>query len=437
MGTEIKELKRQYAELNTKVDAAIAAASVDGINLDSAAFADAKKLNAQAGEVKELIDLVEGRKAAQAEWDAPAGVSAANTDAVNGAINRTERKSIAQEFLDSDAYAGMKSSGFEMSSLRGGVKVASSIENFSYKDVFGASAGTVSGIPGLGTAQQLPLVTRQVRPNRVRDLFPQASTTAAVLYGVRQTGFTNNAAPVAQRRAANETGAPTGGNTDVFGRKPKSTISLATVTYPISTIAHLLDVHKNVLDDEPRLRAILDTDMVDGIKLVEDEEILYGDGTGENIRGLCNTTGIQEYTQGQDAHTSDKKSAAIRRAATRALLSYYTPSGVVMHPYDWEDLELETDDTGAYRIALNVTTGAAQRIWRMDVIDSPAIIQGQFLVGGFGTGAKLFDREQVSVTVSTENRDNYERNVVTLRAEERIALEVSRPESFVYGSFSA
>lgn len=436
MSTEIKELNRKLADLNTKVNDALDRVGSGGsIDLTSDAWKDAQALNLEAKNLEEFISVKSGATRRDEHLSAPMGADVANSDAVRAGLSNTQRKSLGQQFIDSSAFAEMKAAGFSMSALRGGITVDSSIENFSSKDVFGASAGTVAGIPGLGSAQQLPLVTRQVRPTRVRDLFPQASTTASVLYGVRQTGFTNNAAPVAQRRAANETGAPTGGNTDVYGRKPKSTITLTTVTYPVATIAHLLDVHKNVLDDEPRLRGILDTDMIDGVKLVEDEEILYGDGVGENIRGLLNTTGIQEYTQQQDGHTTDKKSAAIRRAATRALLSYYTPTGVVMHPYDWEDLELETDDNGSYRIALQVTTGAANRIWKMDVVDSPAILQGSFLLGGFGTGAKLYDREAVKIEISTESRDNFERNVVTLRAEERIALTVDRPESFVLGTF--
>jgi HK97 family phage major capsid protein len=408
---------------------------VDGMNVDlpqekkSAMLA----LDAEVREIENTLRVVTGATERKALLDNPTGEFAAGNDAA-GQAAPTEGKSLADQFLSSDAYMQMKSSNFR--DLSGIFSVNAGLGHFDRKDIFGMSAGTVAGIPGLGRAQQLDFQERLRRPTRVRDLFPAERTNAAVLYGVRQTGFTNNAAPVAQRRAANETGAPTGGPTDVYGRKPKSTITLSTVTYPISTIAHLLDVHKNVLDDEPRLRGILDRDMIDGVKLVEDEEILYGDGVGENIRGVINTTGVQSYVQGSDGNTGDKKSAALRRAATRVMLSYFQPTGIAIHPFDWEDVELETDGNGAYRIAVNVTTGADARLWRMNVVDTPAILQDRFLLGAFGQGARLYDREQVAVTVSTENRDNYERNVVTLRAEERIALEVPRPEAFVYGTFT-
>jgi HK97 family phage major capsid protein len=166
--------------------------------------------------------------------------------------------------------------------------------------------------------------------------------------------------------------------------------------------------------------------------MVEDAQILYGDGVGENLTGLVNTPGIQSYT----GLNTDKRTAQIRRAMTRALLAWFQPSGVVLHPLDWENVELETDENGAYTVATSVATGGEKRVWRLNVVDSPAMNQGKFLLGAFGYGAKLYDREAVTIAVSTENRDMFERNAVTIRGEERIGLVVDRPESFVYGTFT-
>jgi HK97 family phage major capsid protein len=191
-------------------------------------------------------------------------------------------------------------------------------------------------------------------------------------------------------------------------------------------------VHKNTLDDEPRMRGLLDRDMVDGVKMAEDDQLLWGDGVGDNLTGLMNTTGIQEY----DGLAADRQSAQIRRAATRAILAYFQPNGVVMHPFDWENIELETDKNGAYTVAISVAVGGEKRVWRLKVTDSPAMNEGMALIGAFGTGAKLYDREQVNVQISTENRDMFERNAYTLRAEERMGLVVDRPESFVALNFT-
>lgn len=361
-----------------------------------------------------------------ASGPAEAGKEAADTQRARA----HERKSLSDLWLESDAYEEMKASGYrnfgQTASFEGSMHALAE-----RKDVYSAMAGEVS-LPALGSQQDLGLTPRMLRPGRVRDLFPAESTTANLLYGIRETGFTNNAAVVPERRAADGTSPPTGGPTDVYGLKPKSDLTIVPITYPLATIAHIMYVHKQTLADEPRMRGLIDRDMTDGIKMVEDAQILWGDGVGDNLTGIMNTPGIQTYT----GDAADPRTAQLRRAMTRAILAYFVPTGIVMHPLDWEDLELERDETGAYRLAVNVAVGGEQRVWRMRIIDTPAMTEGRYLLGAFGTGAKLYDREQVNIQVSTENRDMFERNAVTLRAEERLGLVVDRPESFVAGTLT-
>lgn len=386
-----------------------------------------------AQSIRDLI-AVEEKAAGIFEYlDAPEGTPAGAVDAAERHLDRgISAKSLSEEWLGSDAYAEMKGLDFRRGAsfaLNRGIPDLSRIAQV--KDVYSAMGGNIS-IPALGTAQNLGLTDRTLRPGRVRDLFPSERTNAAMLYGIRETGFTNNARTVAERMAADGVSPATGGPTDVFGLKPKSDLTIVPVTYPIATIAHIMYVHKQTLADEPRIRGIIDRDMIDGVKMAEDEQILFGDGVGENLTGIMNTDGLQEYT----GLASDRKSAQVRRAATRAILAYFQPTGVVMHPFDWEDIELETDNNGAYTVAVSVAVGGEKRVWRLAVTDSPAMTQGHALVGAFGTGAKLYDREQVNIEVSTENRDLFERNAYTLRAEERLGLVVDRPESFVHLDFT-
>ena len=100
-------------------------------------------------------------------------------------------------------------------------------------------------------------------------------------------------------------------------------------------------------------------------------------------------------------------------------------------------IEVEVDTTGAFRVAVSVAIGAEKRIWRLNVVETTAMSNTKFLIGAFGMGAQLHDRESVSVKVSTENSDNMERGVVTFLGSERLALEVPRPESFVVGTWTA
>lgn len=385
----------------------------------------------EAKQIRETISALEAQDGILAYLDAPDGTPAAGRDAGEARRSMAGTKSLFESWRDSEAFAEMKASGFR--TVGQNFEIERGIPDLSYaaaKDVYSAMGGEVS-IPSIGSAQSLGFSERTLRPGRVRDLFPSERTSAATLYGIRETGYTNRASVVPERTAAD--GSPaTGGPTDVFGLKPKSELTIVPVKYDISTIAHIMYVHKHTLDDEPRMRGILDRDMIDGVKMAEDEQILWGDGVGDNMTGLMNTDGIQQYT----GKASDKRSAQVRRAATRAILAYFQPTGVVMHPFDWEAVELETDNNGAYTVAVSVAVGGEKRVWRLAVTDSPAMRQGDALVGAFGTGAKLYDREQVNIQISTENRDLFERNAYTLRAEERLGLVVDRPESFVHLRFT-
>lgn len=383
----------------------------------------------EAEEIKELLRLEEQRGQVTAFLGAaPGGTPVAAADAAAVARGQMEAKSLAELWFESDQYQDIKAKGYDPTKLTGAFQANRGLRNLQAKDIYSSMAGTIS-IPALGTPQNIGLVPRQLRPGRVRDLFPQDTTTANLLYGIRETGFINNAAVVPERIAANG-GPATGGPTDVFAPKPPSQLNIVPVTYPISTIAHIMYVHRNTLADEPRMQGLIDRDLMDGVKLQEDYQILYGDGIGDNMTGLMNTPGIQVYT----GQTADPRTAQIRRAITRVRLAYFEPTGIVTHPLDWEDLELERDNYGQYRLAVSVAMGAQKTVWRLDIVDTVAIQEGSFLLGAFGLGAKLYDREQVTLAVSTENRDMFERNAVTMRAEERLALTVDRPESFVLGT---
>ncbi|WP_028035875.1 phage major capsid protein [Chelativorans sp. J32] len=67
------------------------------------------------------------------------------------------------------------------------------------------------------------------------------------------------------------------------------------------------------------------------------------------------------------------------------------------------------------------------------MVRTKGIAQGQFMVGGFVGNTILWQRKGIEVRRSTEDRDNFIANKVTILLEERIQLETLRPEGIVYG----
>jgi HK97 family phage major capsid protein len=377
-------------------------------------------------EIKSLVESLESMRDAD-KWasepqDSVAQASAFASQEIQHAVQSMGRKSIGEAFLASAEFKSLLQSG----SANMPAPYKSGSEVYSQKDLYSALP---TGTPGsFGTIQRDAMVIPPMRTKRVRDLFPSRTTTAAIIEYFRMTGFTNNAAAVAERSGS------------AFGAKPQSSFTFVGEQAPVRTLAHWEAAHRNVLADEPQLRSIIDNELMYGLRLQEDAQILNGSGTGENLTGILNTSGVQTYNWSDGVYSatagmSDTKADAIRRAATLSFLAYYEPSGIVLNPNDWEDIELSKDGNGAYVVAVSVAMGGEQKLWRIPVVDTPAIAEGTALIGAFGTGAQIYDRESPSIRISEQHADFFVRNAIVILAEQRLALAVKRPESFVKVSF--
>jgi HK97 family phage major capsid protein len=379
-------------------------------------------------EIKSLIEGLNEVKAVQ-EWASePASDSVAlevqaKTAELGVELTVPQAKTLGEAFIESPefkALAGGKNGANMASPFE-----AKSLHGYGVKDVY---SSLPTGTPGeFGTVQRDPIVDRMKRKSRIRDLFPARSTSAAVIEYFRVSGFTNNAAPVPERSGSD------------FAAKPQSELTFVGEQAPVRTIAHWEAAHRNVLADEPQLRSIIDNELLYGLRLQEDYQILSGSGNGEDLGGILNNTGIQSYSwsSGATLPVPDTKGDAIRRAATLSFLAYYEPTGVVLHPNDWEDIELNKDSNGQYLMAVSMQLGAEARLWRLPVVDTPAIAEGTSLLGSFGVGAQLYDREAANIRISEQHADFFVRNAIVVLAEQRLALAVKRPESFVAVTFDA
>lgn len=250
----------------------------------------------------------------------------------------------------------------------------------------------------------------------IRDLIAPGTTASNTIYWVQQTGFTNNAAAVAENTT-----------------KPYSNIEFAEKITPVRTIAHLFKASKQILDDFSQLQSQVDAEMRFGLKYVEEQEILFGDGTGAHLEGIIpQASAFAAAFQVENQNGIDD----LRLAMLQAQLARFPASGHVLHFIDWAKIELTKDTLGRYILA-NPAALTGPTLWGLPVVATEATaFQGKFLTGAFSAGAQIFDREETNVVISTENADDFEKNMITIRCEERLALAVKRPEAFVYGSFT-
>lgn len=426
--TELKAALNTRLKENDDIASAFKIEDNGGVVVSSEQAASFRKNIDEAKQIKSLMEMeIEAKELADygeridgymaGAEGGPVATRVAADGHPGASRGRYEAKTIGQLFTDSAEFKSFRESGgytmredfrFE-GDLGGGL--------FEQKDVYTTLVSPTTTL-GFGSMQRDPLVPRPMRTQRVRDLFPVTTTTANLIDYFRVTGFTNNASPVAER---------SGG---AFGIKPHSTLTFAPAQAPVRTIAHWEAAHRNVLTDEPQLQAIINNELMYGLRLTEDDQILNGTGTSEDLLGIMNTSGIQLYDI-DDGPATDNKADAIRRSATKVMLAYYEATGVVVHPYDWEDIELAKDGNDRYLFMMNVAVGMQQTLWRMRVVDSPAMEEGTALVGAFGLGAQLYDREQANIRIAEQHADFFVRNAVVILAEQRLALAVKRPEAFV------
>ena len=312
-------------------------------------------------------------------------------------------RSLGKEVTEDEKFQAWLKDGGDKSRIRVGVKAITSLTSGD-----GAAGDLI--VP-----QRQPGIMRQPdRQMTIRNLLTVGRTTSNSIEYVQETGFTNNAAPVAEG-----------------AQKPESSLEFTLQSTPVRTIAHWIQASKQILQDVPALQSYIDTRMRFGLEIEEETQILSGDGTGQNLLGL-----IPQATPYDVSRTKagDTRIDIVRRAMTQVRLAEYRADAIVLHPSDWEEIELTKTDEGAY-IWANPRGLLGPTLWGLPVIDTTAVEEGEFLVGNFQMAAMLWDREDAVVDISTEDRDDFIKNMVTIRAEERLGLEVSRPEALISGDF--
>jgi HK97 family phage major capsid protein len=252
------------------------------------------------------------------------------------------------------------------------------------------------------------------RPLTIRDLITTGNTTAdAIEYPIEGTP-TNNAAPVAEATATS------GGS----GAKPESAIALSKGSTTVKTIAHWVPATRRALADAGMLRMYIDTFLRYGLDEELEDQILTGDGAGENFTGILNTSGTQAQAYDTSLLITTRRARTKVRVTGRA-----TPTAYVLHPNDWEDLDLTMDGENRFYFGGPSVLGTP-RLWGLPVVESEGMTEGVAVVADWRR-AVLLDREQTQILVSDSHSDFFVRNLVAILAELRAAFFVIRPSAFV------
>ncbi|UWZ84646.1 phage major capsid protein [Occallatibacter riparius] len=214
----------------------------------------------------------------------------------------------------------------------------------------------------------------------------------------------------------------------------ESAVTFASASEKVKTIAAFIPATKQILDDFAELAGYINTSLPYYVNLEEELQLLSGDGTGENLHGYIPQA--QAYDTSLNVAGDNKIDQLGHAISQIARSKELTPTFIVLNEMDWWAIRLTKDSYGRYILG-DPQTAVRPSIWGLDVVPTTSIPQNQFLVGtGAPPAAEIRDRMDMQVEISTEHADFFQKNLVAIRAEKRVANVVKRPNAFVQGQFS-
>jgi len=320
----------------------------------------------------------------------------------------TETKGIADEIFENAEFKHLGEMG-------GRGRVAIKIADWQKKTLTNAAAGLSTS--GVLQIDRLPgIVGVQFRQLRIRDLLRSQPTELAACDYVKVSAFSNQASP--QVEASD---------------KAQSDLTLASVSAPVRTIAHWIPCSKQIFSDLPGLSETINGHLLYGLKLKEESQLLSGDGTGENLDGLI-TQATPFNTALLSASAGYNRLDVIARAIQQAEQSDYAVDVIVLNTDDFWGMALTKDSQGRYLFG-DPSAATIPRLWGRPVAVTNSIATGTFLVGSSAT-ALIRDRMEAIIEISDSHADYFVKNMLAIRAEERLCLQVMRPAAWIYGSMT-
>ncbi|AOE44358.1 major capsid protein [Gordonia phage Ghobes] len=394
---------------------------------------------------KEGVDLTDGDRGQLKEWSeqldsVESRIEAAKAD--SGLLNRFKGAKVEEPETPGE---GQKSQEVGASSL--GEHVVKSLSpHFSelkaspglsfYAPEFdhdpeGVKAPTTQTVGAWG-ADGTPLLTQYDRTIVRRTL--RDRPFLADLLGVGRIGNGTNAISYLLENPAVEGGF---GNVAEGGAKPQISFGLPTwATDAARKIAGHIKFSDEFLEDLAFLKTEVDERLLNLLAMREEAQLLNGDGTGQNLLGLLNRSGVQVENSANSADDPDAVFRAITKVSTATELS---ADGIVIHPLDYQKFRLTKDGNGQYfgggffegQYGNGGGLAAQPPLWGLRTIVTPNVAVGKPLVGAFRQATTLYRKGGVRVDATNSHVDDFTNNLVTVRVEERVALAVRQPAGLV------
>lgn len=254
----------------------------------------------------------------------------------------------------------------------------------------------------------------------LESLFNALPTSSNAIEFTKEASFTNSAAETAEG-----------------GAKPESALTWSLVNMPISTVAHWIKISRQLAMDNAALAAYVETRMAYGVNRRVETQLAVGNGVAPNLSGFL-TAGnytAHGYLSGALGATLSKF-VLIRKVIGDLYNAGYPADAIVLNPVDWATMETELLTTAAGKVPFQYDTAGTPRLFGLPVVQSVGVTADTFAVGAFGVAGTVHNREGVVVEMSESDSDNFTKNLITIRAERRLALAIEVPAAIRGGDLT-
>lgn len=358
------------------------------------------------------------------EYNKPSGRSASGRIPKNGQTEQEDTRSLGRRFVESDQFKHYRDNV---------VGQGGSSRPFAFGSMRDEEMGQRALITSTTLASVMPehkipgIMAGDVPELRMRDIFMSGRTNTNLVEFVKEGVLTNNATEVAEATAIS------GGSGATAGIKPESGFTLTPGSAPVRTIATLLYIPRSALDDAEQMESYINQLLARFVAEREDKQLLVGNGVAPNLQGINGVSGRLNLNGAYwvaEAATGLSPVDRIRRAKTEIRMNRGRSSAVVLHPERLEAIETMKKESGSNEYLLPnggpFGTATVPRLWNLPVIEHEDQAYDEATVVD-GRAAMVFDRMNAQIFVTDSNRDLFERNIITILCESRLAFPIFFP----------
>jgi HK97 family phage major capsid protein len=383
----VEEIKSAFEGIKSELNGQFDAAKAENVAAVDAVKSELEELKSQVAVVKDAADKLEAKN----------NRIKMNENQVKG-FNATLAEAIEKN-ADSIAKLG-----------RGEVKRSGFVLDTKAVGNMTEAVNLTGDIPRQYAPQVYALPNRKVH---VRSLLPVGTISTGLFTFPKETSGEGDVAPQTQ------------GST-----KSQLDFDITMTDAPAQYIAGFVRISRQMLDDVPAMTSFLQARLLEKYLLAEDAQLLNGSGTAPNLTGL--TINAASPTGAATVDVEQLVQAIAQVSATN-----YSANGILINPTDWANIMNTKNTNAAYSLpgSTVVTTDGSLTIAGVPVFQSTAIAADKFLVGDWAMGAQIMQNQGISVQFSEFDSDNFQKNLITVRVEARIAFPIYYNNAFVYGDF--